>query len=119
MEIQQRLALNEKILGLSHLKWNGVFGVQAFINHSFLTQIQNKYKIFNMISSVKNRKDRCCLERIMGAIFSIEVPLLNITKSLFGRIFNYQTWGYSYEEYINDIKHGRLPRFVVKVWTGR
>ena len=82
MEIQKRIALNEQILGLSHLKWIGVFGVQAFINHSLLSNIQNKYNIFNMIHSVKNRKDRCCLERIMGAIFSIESPKLNITKSV-------------------------------------
>lgn len=119
MEIQQRLALNENILGLRNLKWIGVFGVQSFINHSFLCQIQNKYNILNMIHSIKNRKDRCCLERIMGVIFSIEQPNLYVIKSLFGRIFNYQRWGYSYDEYINDVKNRRLPKLVVKVWTGR
>jgi hypothetical protein len=117
--IQQRLSLNENILGLIHLKWVGIFGVQSFINHTFLCQVQNKYNIFNMISVIKNRKDRCCLERIMGAIFSTEVPRLNIQKSLFGRIFDYQTWGYSYEQYTNDIKNGRLPKLVVKIWSGR
>jgi hypothetical protein len=119
IETQKRLALSEPILGLSHLKWNGVFGVQCFINHTFLCQIQNKYKIFNMLECIKNRKDRCCLERIMGVIFSIEVPTLNKIKSLFGKIFDHQKWGYSYEEYINDVKYNKLPKLVIKVWTGR
>jgi len=119
IEIQQRLALNENKLGLIYFKWIGFFGAQTFINHNFLCQIQNKYNIINMIHSVKNRKDRCSLERIMGAICCIEVPTLNMKKSLFGRIFNYQRWGYSYEEYIEDFKNGRLPKYIVKVWTGR
>lgn len=119
IEIQKRLALNEKILGLKNLKWNGVFGVQSFINHTFLTQIQNKYNVLNMVHTIKNRKDRCCLERIMGAIFSHEVSSLTKLKSLLGSIFDHQKWGYTYEEYINDINHGRLPKLVIKVWTGR
>lgn len=119
MEIHKRLSLNETILGLTHLKWVGCFGVQSFINHSFLVHLQNKYQIFNMIHNVKNRNDRCCLERIMGAIFSIEEPRLNIYKSLLGRIFNYQKWGYTYDQYINDLKNGKIPKLVVKIWTGR
>ena len=28
-------------------------------------------------------------------------------------------YGYSYKQYVNDIKKGRLPKTIVKVWTGR
>ena len=55
----------------------------------------------------------------MGVIFSIEVPTLNKIKSLFGKIFDHQKWGYSYEEYINHVKYNKLPKLVIKVWTGR
>jgi hypothetical protein len=31
----------------------------------------------------------------------------------------YQKWGYSYDQYINDVKNNRIPKAVVKVFTGR
>jgi hypothetical protein len=99
--------------------WIGCFGLQCFINHSFLVGIQNKYEIFNLLRVVKNRSDRCCLERIMGIIFSIEFPELIKIKSLFGNIV-YKGYGYSFENYINDLnKYKRSKYAFVKVWTGR
>ena len=118
-EIQNKITLNNFVLGMSNSKWIGFFGVQSFINRSFLIQVQNKYRIFNMLDHVKNRKDRCCLERIMGVIFSTEVPILYKRKSIFGKIFDYQNWGYTYDQYEIDLKTKKLPRLVIKVWTGR
>ena len=40
-------------------------------------------------------------------------------KSLFGCIFNHQTWGYTYNQYDADIKKRKLSKSVVKIWTGR
>ena len=117
--IRQKLTLENAILGMQHTKWYGCFGVQSFINHDFLVYIEDKYKISNMISKVLCRADRCCLERIMGCIFFSENnPILN-KKSLFGNIMKYYTYGYSYDEYERDFARGRLPKAVVKVWTGR
>ena len=31
----------------------------------------------------------------------------------------YQTWGYSYDEYMNHLKKGVVPARIVKIWTGR
>lgn len=109
------------ILGLTKTQWFGCFGVQSFINHTFLSYIQNKYGIFQMLSHVKCRLDRCCLERIMGVIFYSEAPQLlkNKTPSIFGNIFNYCRWGYTYDEYISNGKAGVVAKPVVKVWTGR
>jgi hypothetical protein len=98
-------------------KWNGCFGVQTFINHSFLCYIEKKYSITKLIQAVNCRADRCCLERIFGCIFNMEYNI-NI-KSLFGNIMTYQTWGYTIDDYENDIKEGKIPKYIVKIWTGR
>ena len=96
-------------------KWNGCFGAQCYINHDFLTQIETKYNISNLIHSIKNRENRQSFERIIGAIFYTECKSLNKYKSLFGNIFKYCVWGHTYNQYINNKFH----QPVVKVWTGR
>lgn len=107
------------ILGISKAAWRGCFGVQAFINHRFLTQIAQKYGIFQMLHTVKCRLDRCCLERIMGVIFSLEAPELAKDPSVLGVIFQYIRWGYTFDEYTADVKKGIALRPVIKTWTGR
>jgi hypothetical protein len=100
-------------------KWYGCFGVQSYINHNFLLKIENKYNISNMIYSIQCKKDRCCLERIMGCIFYIENDNIQSTKSLFGNIMSYLKWGYTFSDYMEDFNSNHLPKNVVKVWTGR
>jgi hypothetical protein len=104
------------VLGMPDSKWYGCFGVQSFINHDFLIHLERKYKITNMVHHVHNRQDRQCLERIFGCLFYTES--IN-KKSLLGNIMNYQKYGYTYKQHINNLKHGRLPKTIVKVWTGR
>jgi len=118
-EIQKKISASDMILGMKNYKWYGCFGCQSYINHDFLVSIENKYHITKLINMVHNRKDRCCLERIFGAIFFTEHNFIVHQKSLFGNIMKYQKWGYSYNDYFNNIKIGRLPRSVIKVWTGR
>lgn len=99
-------------------KWAGCFGVQCFINHSFLLYIENKYNIFKLLNIVKTRPDRCCLERVMGIIFCIENPKLRKNSSIFGNILHPRNnWGLTFEEYIKNRKKYKAP--LVKVWTGR
>ena len=116
-QIQSKLSLNENILGLNHLKWYGCFGVQSFINRDFLLKINQKYNIMNLIPCIRTRTDRQCLERIFGCIFYSEYTPPK--KSLLGDIMIYQKYGYSFKEYMNDIKRKRLPKLIIKVWTGR
>jgi len=116
--LQQKLASNGLEL-MPKNKWYGCFGVQSYINHNFLMRMEEKYGITNLISNVECRADRCCLERIMGCIFFTENPKIGKKKSLFGNIMVYQTWGFTYDEYIERLKKGTIPRRVVKVWTGR
>lgn len=120
------LTMNEHVgvLNFSIIKeniWAGCFGVQSFINYNFLSFLQSKYSIFNMLPFVKCRADRCCLERIFGVLFHLESKEIKKIKfkSLFGIIFNYLKWGYTFDEYIEDGKRKRLPKAVIKVWSGR
>ena len=117
--ITNKISKDFDVLGMNTDKWYGCFGVQSYINLGFLEQIENKYRITNLIPAVKCRSDRCCLERIFGSIFFSESPKLFQQKSLFGDIMKHQRWGYSYDEYMVDLKKGTLPRWIVKVWTGR
>jgi hypothetical protein len=119
-ELQGKINMGEiNILGLNKNEWNGNFGVQGFINYNFLNYINNKYKITNLLHVVKNRSDRCCLERLFGILFSSESKKNISNKSLFGHIHNYQNFGYSYDQYINDIHNSKIPQYIVKVWSGR
>jgi hypothetical protein len=100
--------------------WHGCFGCQSYINHNFLLHIENKYNISALTEVILNRGDRCCLERIMGCIFSTECPKLKVTKSLFGNIMKYPfTANYNYDMYVTDLKKGTIKKPVVKIWTGR
>ena len=110
---------NDSIMNLPSNKWYGCFGVQSYINLKFLEKLERKYGITKMISAVKCRADRCCLERIFGCIFFTEYKNIMLYKSLLGNIMKYHRWGYSYNEYINDFKNGKVPKTIVKVWTGR
>jgi hypothetical protein len=111
---------NNLLFFRKNANWAGIFGVQSYINHSFLKNIDGKYNINSLLHAVKNRTDRCALERIMAVLFYNEYPQLIGIKSLFGTIHSYIKWGYSYDNYINDIrKYKRAIRPIIKVWTGR
>lgn len=109
---------------MSHAQWNGCFGVQCFINYNFLQHLEAKYKITNLLNHVRNRTDRCSLERIMGVLFNLECPQTIAVRSLLGDIFQYMgigfhCIGYSFDDYEASVQKGNVVRPVVKVWTGR
>lgn len=106
-------------LSLNKDHWMGCFGVQSYINFNFLSYIQKKYNIMSLVNVVTCRTDRCCLERIMGAIFYKENPLLHRYPSIMGDILKNWNWGYTFENYLNDVKKKQVKRLMVKVWTGR
>jgi len=122
-KILELVGFNQQIvLGLNNNnnKWSGCFGVQSYINHQFLSFLQDKYQLFNLLQVINNRQDRCCLERLFAIIFYIEYPILNQLKSLLGPINKYCKWGTTYDqhcEYMKKYGKSRIP--IVKVWTGR
>jgi hypothetical protein len=99
-------------------KWSGCFGIQCFINRAFLLYIENKYNIFGLLKTVQTRRDRCSLERVMGAIFFTENSRLYKNKSILGNILHpINNWGLTFEQYMKNREKITLP--LVKVWTGR
>lgn len=117
--ISQKINLDTGVIGLPHTKWYGCYGGQSFINHNFLVFLEEKYSITNMISAVTCRDDRCSLERVLGCLFFTENPKILNNKSIFGDIMKYQTWGYSFDDYENDLRKKKNQKAIVKVWTGR
>lgn len=119
--IRDKLSSNYVTLFTLHdTKWYGCFGCQSYINHSFLLHIENKYSISILTKCIKNREDRCCLERILGCIFFSEYPNISKQKSILGDIKSHHLWPrYNYNMYETDFKKGNIPSAIVKVWTGR
>ena len=104
--------------------WDGCFGGICYINHHFLTNLERKYNITNMVNVVKNKMDRCGLERVIGLLFCMEYPKLSLFHSLFGNIHHYKrgeySWGYTYEQHRQFVAKYKRPLVpVVKVWSGR
>lgn len=118
--VTSQLALNDTYITLMGEKWTGCFGVQSYINREFLLRLETKYKLTNLVNVVKNRSDRCCLERILGVIFSTEKERKFKSRSLLGDIRDTPMWEYyTYEKYEKDCRNNMLRKYVVKVWTGR
>jgi hypothetical protein len=122
-EIIKILGVNDSLMPLNKItdNWFGVFGVQCFININALQRIQNRYNINNLIHYITCRDERCSLERIMGIIFYLESDHLHFSsqKSFFGDIRTYHQWGYNYDTYKATFAQKKIPKVVVKVWTGR
>lgn len=109
-----------KLLVNKDVNFHLCFGGQCFIKLHFLEQLQTKYSITNLTEVIHNRPDRCSLERVLGALFCEEYPLLLYVKSLFGDILlQPNSFHYTFDDYMNDVKHKRLTKPVIKVWTGR
>jgi hypothetical protein len=118
--IQRLTNAQNNVLGMnSNNDFICCFGVQSYINHSFLCNIENKYGFTNLVNYVKNRTDRCAMERIMGLLFTLEYPNIIKYKSLLGNIHNIGNWGYTYDEYEENFHKNKVVKVVVKVWTGR
>ena len=118
--IMKKLNNTNNILGFNNDDFNLCFGCQSFITLSFLEMLENKYKITNLINVIRNRNDRCALERVMGVLFCQEYPKLIKINSLFGDILKkYHCRIYNYNEYIGDLKQNKLRYPFIKIWTGR
>jgi hypothetical protein len=122
-DIITKLYEDEKILiWNNNNNWIGCFGCQCYISHQFLSTLNEKYNIFSLLHVVKNRSDRCCLERIFGLLFSLNCHELINNKifSLLGPILTYMKWEYSFDEYCRDIlSNKKINVPLLKVWTGR
>lgn len=118
--IMKKLSNIDNILGLNNDKFNLCFGCQTYIKLDFLELLENKYRITNLLNVVRNRLDRCALERVMGLLFCQEYPKLMKINSLFGDILTkYRCTVYNFDEYMCDLTNNKIRYKFIKVWTGR
>lgn len=122
--LMQLLSQNNHALGVNMNIYNTdnfvcCFGMQAYIKHSFLSSLEEKYGISNLVHFVKTRTDRCAMERIIGLLFCLEHQPLVHYKSLLGNIQVTGNWGYTYDQYEEQFKNKKVNKMIVKVWTGR
>jgi hypothetical protein len=116
--IEKLSELDNFVLKWNQDDWVGCFGCQCFISYKFLSFINEKHNLFSLLYVVKNRSDRCCLERIMGIIFCLNYP--SKICSLLGSISTYMKWGYSYDDYCKDkLSRKKINVPLLKIWTGR
>jgi hypothetical protein len=98
----------------SNPTWQGCFGVQVYIKHSFLVHLMDKYNGYNLVNVVTCREDRCSLERVFAVLFYLELRKINTS------ILGEQTaFGFTYEDYLNSLASPGFRNRVVKVFTGR
>jgi hypothetical protein len=93
--------------------WKGCFGGMSVISHNFLTLLNNKYNISNLLEGITNRYHRMSFERVIACILQKN----SLKKTLFGNIHKYCKWGYTFEKYLLYKNNLKLP--LIKVWTGR
>lgn len=119
--IRQRLSGSEiNVLGMSDDKFNLCFGGQCYINHSFLSTLERKYKITNLVNAITCRKDRCGFERILGLLFNNEYKGIKAFPSFYGDIRTHHlSFHYNFDQYINDFNNKIIHGVMIKVWTGR
>ena len=117
-KIKEDYRIEKKLLGIyknrrlielyNRNKWVGCFGVMSIICIKFLEIVNNFFNLNNLIPFITNRKQRCCLERVLAIIFQSFSP----KKCLLGDIFKYCKWGGH-----NIDMYNHLP--IIKIWSGR
>jgi FkbM family methyltransferase len=91
--------------------WKGCFGGMIVITHDFLSFVNNKYNLTNILLDViLNKYNRCSLERILGCILNKEQNI----DTFFGNIHNYCKFGILFSE---KEQYNHLP--IIKTWSGR
>jgi len=113
--------IQQNIINWNQHKWHSCFGAMSLINYNFLTNLNNKYNLNNLITVILNRSDRCAMERIIGILIYLETTHNKL--SIFGCINNSHPESllcdYTFEKYIIAYNLDELPNNVIKVWTGR
>jgi hypothetical protein len=84
-------------------KFTGCMGCCLAIEKSFLNQIENKYKLSNLVNIINSQQSAIAFERTISIIcFSLYPNLIN-DLSFEGEIKS-MVWGYIYKHFVNNEK---------------
>ena len=93
--------------------WSGCFGAMSVISYNFLKEIDDEFRLIQLIPVITKRIDRCAFERIIGCILQCK----HKNSSLMGHEVLNCDWGLNFIKYKNYMYNYRLP--IIKVFTGR
>ena len=122
IELLSNLNYNNELIELYNNEnlWNGCMGSVCIITLEFLELLENKYKLFNLITRINNREKRCCLERLIAIISFNELKWnKNDIKSysIYGFINEYM--GLPFQLTFEIYKKINLNLPLIKCWNSR
>jgi len=103
----------------------GCQGMQSIISHRFITEMQEKHRIFDLLPHILSRYHRMSMERVFAAICNYMSPeLFDVTRvSVYGDFFQNYVEKYEYTEYeyflANREKIAQEKRPFIKIFSGR
>jgi hypothetical protein len=103
----------------------GCQGMQSIISHSFLTEMQEKHCVFNVLPHIISRYHRMSMERVFAAICNYMCPEFFDSNcvSVYGDFFREYVDKYEYTEYDiflqNREKMVEEKRPFIKIFSGR
>jgi len=111
-------ALNNKNLNIFYNKkekglWDGCFGSMTAISYNFLKQIDEEFRLIQMIPYITTRVERCAFERIIGCMLQYKCK----KSSLFGHVNTICDWSLDFDKYKQNMYDSKKP--IIKVFTGR
>ena len=103
----------------------GCQGIQSIISHRFLTELQEKHHVLDLVDQITNRVDRMCMERVWAAVCLYHSPnLLDPDQvAVYGDFFHDYLDKYEHTEYeyflANREKIAQEKRPFIKIFSGR
>jgi len=82
----------------------GCMGGCLAITKNFLTNLEEKFKISNLVNVINNQEEAIAFERTISILCFSEKPNLIHDLSFEGET-KYMIWGYRYSDYINNKKY--------------
>jgi hypothetical protein len=98
-------------------EWYGCLGSLIVIDKSFITLLEEKYKISKLVNVIKNQADAIAFERVIALLCYYEYPDLKDNLSIEGDIKN-MIWGYTYADYVAD-KSPQMSKPFFKLFGAR
>jgi hypothetical protein len=103
----------------------GCQGIQSVISHRFITEMQEKHRVFDLLPHILSRYHRMSMERVFAAICNYMCPELfdSSRVSVYGDFFENYVEKYEYTEYDfflanREIIHSQKRPFI-KIFSGR
>lgn len=103
----------------------GCQGMQSIISHRFITEMQEKHRVFDLLPHILSRYHRMSMERVFAAICNYMCPeLFDVSRvSVYGDFFLNYVEKYEYTEYdfflANRERILEEKRPFIKIFSGR